>query len=90
MVISGSTQTLNSPPTTFNFIKKTMNLSNEQKLALAQRIADEYSGWIKEELEYQVEDMKDSDELSWDYYTNSGDVDDITNLVTDLVAVPVQ
>ena len=67
-----------------------MNLSNEQKLALAQHIAAEYSLWIKEELEYQVEDMKDSDALSWDYYTNIEDVDDITNLVTDLIAVPVQ
>ena len=89
MVISGLTQTLNSPPTTFKFIKK-MTLTIDQRFALAQRIADEYSGWVKEELEYQVEGMKDSDELSWDYYTNSEDVDYITNLVTDLIAVPVQ
>ena len=81
-------QAQNSPPTTFNFIKK-MNLSTDQRLALAQRIADEYRQWINNEFEYQVEDMKDNDELSWDYYTSPTDIEDIINLVTGIISVPV-
>ena len=88
MVISGLTQTLNSPPTTFNIIKK-MNLTSDQQLALAQRISDEFNGFVKEELEYQVEDMKDNDELDHSYYVTPSDVEGITKLVIDLIAVPV-
>ena len=88
MVISGLTQTLNSPLTTFNIIKK-MNLTSDQQLALAQRIYDEFNGFVKEELEYQVEDMKDNDELDHSYYVTPSDVEGITKLVIDLIAVPV-
>ena len=87
-VNSGSTQTLNSPPTTFNFIKK-MNLTTDQRLALAQRITDEFNVFVKEELNYQVDDMKDNDELSWEYFVTEDDLQDITKLVIDLIAVPV-
>ena len=66
-----------------------MNLSNDQKLALAQRISDEFTGFIKSELDYQVEDMKDSDELSYQYYINQADTEDITKLIIDMIAVPV-
>lgn len=88
MVISGLTQTLNSPPTTINIIKK-MNLTSDQQLALAQRIYDEFNGFVKEELTYQVDDMKDNDELDHSYYVTPSDVEGITKLVIDLVAVPV-
>ena len=67
-----------------------MNLTEEQRLALAQRIYDEFNGFVKSELEYQVEDMKDQDQLSWSYYLNSNDAEDITRLVVDMIAVPVQ
>ena len=67
-----------------------MNLTTDQRLALAQRIADEFQGFVKEELQYQVEDMKDNDELSYDYYTSQDDADNIMKLVIDLIAVPVQ
>ena len=67
-----------------------MNLTTDQRLALAQRIADEFQGFVKEELQYQVEDMKDTDELSYDYYTSQDDADNIMKLVIDLIAVPVQ
>ena len=50
-----------------------MNLTEEQRLALAQRIYDEFNGFVQAELEYQVEDMKDQDQLSWSYYLNSND-----------------
>ena len=66
-----------------------MDLNNEQRLVLAQRIADEFKGFVKEELQYQVEDMKDNDELSWDYYVQDTDQDEVLRLVIDLIAVPV-
>ena len=66
-----------------------MNLSNDQRLALAQRITDEFQSFINEELVYQVEDMKDNDELDHSYYITSTDQKDITKLVIDLIAVPV-
>ena len=78
----------NSQPTTFNFIKK-MNLNNDQRLALAQRIADEFNLFVKEELVYQVDDMKDNDQLNHEYYITPSDQEDITKLVIDLIAVPV-
>ncbi len=66
-----------------------MNLTNDQRLALAQRITDEFNMFIKEELAYQVDDMKDNDELNHDYYITASDQKDITNLVIDLITVPV-
>ena len=66
-----------------------MKLTNDQKLALAQRIFDEFGGFVKEELQYQVEDMKDNDELSWEYHLEDRDAKDITNIVIDLITVPV-
>ena len=66
-----------------------MKLTNDQKLALAQRIFDEFGGFVKEELQYQVEDMKDNDQLSWEYHLEEWDAKDIRNIVVDLIAVPV-
>ena len=34
-----------------------MELTQEQRLILTQRIADEFEGFVKEELQYQVESM---------------------------------
>ena len=66
-----------------------MELTQDQRLALAQRIVDEFTGFVREELQYQVEDMKDQDLLSWEYYVSDEDREDITQLVIDMVAVPV-
>jgi hypothetical protein len=66
-----------------------MNLTNDQRLALAQRITDEFNLFVKEELVYQVDAMKDNDQLNHDYYITSSDQEDITKLVIDLIAVPV-
>lgn len=66
-----------------------MNLSENQRLALAQRIHDEFGGFVKNEIDYQLEDMKDNDELSWEYYITESDAKDITKLVIDMIAVPV-
>ena len=66
-----------------------MNLTNDQRIALAQRITDEFGVFIKSELTYQVDDMKDNDELDHSYYVTTTDVEDITKLVIDMIAVPV-
>lgn len=66
-----------------------MTLTNDQQRALAQRITDEFNMFIKEELAYQVDDMKDNDELDHSYYITPSDVGDITKLVIDMIAVPV-
>lgn len=66
-----------------------MTLTTQQRLALAHRIADEFSGFISSELEYQVEDMKDNDELAHSYYILEEDREDIMKLVIDMIAVPV-
>ena len=67
-----------------------MELTQNQKIALAQRIADEFSGFIKEEYNYQVETMKDNDELAWEYHPSAEDGEDIKQIVIDMIAVPVQ
>ncbi len=66
-----------------------MKLTAEQRVALAERIADEFYGFVTEEYNYQVENMKDNDELSWDYDTNGQDAEDIRKMVIDIIAVPV-
>ena len=67
-----------------------MQLNAEQRLVLAQRIVDEFTGFVKEELQYQVEDMKDNDELSWDYFVQDADQEAVLQEVIDLVSsVPV-
>jgi len=62
-----------------------MNLTTDQKQALAQRIYDEFSGFVKDELEYQIEDMKDNDMLSWEYYSTPEDQQEILSLVRNMV-----
>ena len=67
-----------------------MQLNAEQRLALSQRIADEFRGFVREELQYQVEDMKDNDELSWDYFVQDADQEAVLQEVIDLISsVPV-
>ena len=66
-----------------------MNLNNDQKLSLAERITDEFKSFLNEELYYQVEAMKYNDELNHDYYITPSDQNEITKLVIDLIAVPV-
>jgi len=66
-----------------------MTLTTDQKLALAQRICDEFNLFVKEELVYQIDDMKDNDQLNHEYYITPSDQEDITKLVIDIIAVPV-
>lgn len=67
-----------------------MELTQAQKSALAQRIVDEFNGYVHEEYMYQVENMKDNDELAWGYHPSTKDAEDIKELVIDMIAVPVQ
>ena len=71
------------------FLFAPMNLTTDQKLALTQRIVDNFNSFVQSELEYQIEDMKDNDELDWDYFLRSSDSEDITKMVVDMIAVPV-
>ena len=66
-----------------------MNLTDDQRQALAQRVFDNFENYVRDELEYQVEDMKDNDKLAWEYYLTDKDREDITNMIIDLIAVPV-
>lgn len=66
-----------------------MTLTDEQKLALAHRIHREFTSFMREEMKYQVESMKDDDELAWEYHLTNQDAEDITELVVDMIAVPV-
>ena len=58
---------------------------------LAERIADEFSGWMKEETEYQIDTMKDNDELDWSYYMSEWDRAEVSQMVEKMiVGVPVE
>jgi len=66
-----------------------MNLTDNQRILLAQRITDEFGGFINQELQYQIESLKDDDILDWDYYANEVDTKAIRDLVIELITVPV-
>ena len=66
-----------------------MNLTDKQRILLAQRISDEFGGFINQELQYQIESLKDDDILDWDYYANEVDTKAIRDLVIELITVPV-
>ena len=68
-----------------------MKLTAEQKKMLAERLADEFSGWLKEETEYQLDTMKDNDELDWSYYMSEWDRAEVSQMVEKMiVGVPVE
>ena len=68
-----------------------MKLTADQKMMLAERIADEFSGWMKEETEYQIDTMKDNDELDWSYYMSEWDRAEVAQMVEKMiVGVPVE
>ena len=68
-----------------------MKLTAEQKTILAQRIADEFKVWMVEETEYQIDNMKDNDELDWSYYMSEWDRAEVSQMVEKMiVGVPVE
>ena len=66
-----------------------MKLTTGEQNLLAQRIAKQFDQWITEEMQYQIEDMKDMDELSWEYYYNTEDREVVLRLVQSMISVPV-
>jgi len=68
-----------------------MKLTAEQKTILAQRIADEFKAWMVEEMEYQIDNMKDNDELDWSYYMSEWDRAEVAQMVEKMiVGVPAE
>ena len=68
-----------------------MKLTAEQKTILAQRIAGEFKAWMVEEMEYQIDNMKDNDELDWSYYMSEWDRAEVSQMVEKMiVGVPVE
>ena len=68
-----------------------MKLTAEQKTILAQRIAGEFKAWMVEEMEYQIDNMKDNDELDWSYYMSEWDRAEVAQMVEKMiVGVPVE
>ena len=68
-----------------------MKLTAEQKTILAQRIADEFKAWMVEETEYQIDNMKDNDELDWSYYMSEWDRAEVSQMVEKMiVGVPAE
>ena len=50
-----------------------MKLTPAQTQQLSNLIANEFKAWMSEEMEYQLDFMKDQDELDWGYYLNEWD-----------------
>ena len=75
-------------------LTNSMKLTAEQKTILSERIADEFRDWLDSEMEYQINIMKDNDELDWSYCLSDQterDRQDVTRMVEKMVTtVPVQ
>ena len=63
-----------------------MKLTAEQTAQLSRLIADEFKAWMVEEMEYQVDFMKDQDELDWGYYLNEWDRQEVADRVLKIIA----
>ena len=68
-----------------------MKLTAEQTAQLSNLIANEFKAWMVEEMEYQIDFMKDQDQLDWGYYLNEWDRAEVADRVLKIIApVPVQ
>ena len=54
-------------------LTNSMKLTPAQTQQLSNLIANEFKAWMSEEMEYQLDFMKDQDELDWGYYLNEWD-----------------
>jgi len=66
-------------------LPNSMKLTAEQKTILSERIADEFKSWMVEEMEYQIDSMKDNDELDWSYYMSEWDRQEVSQMVEKMV-----
>jgi len=62
-----------------------MNLTDQQKTKLSQMVYESFTSFYDEELNFQVESLKDTDELSWDYNVTSKDSKEIYDKVQQLI-----
>ena len=63
-----------------------MKLTPAQTQQLSQLIANEFKAWMSEEMEYQLDFMKDQDELDWGYYLNEWDKQAVADSVMKMIA----
>ena len=63
-----------------------MKLTPAQTQQLSQLIADEFKAWLNEETEYQIDFMKDQDQLDWGYYLNEWDRQAVAENVLKMIA----
>ena len=61
-----------------------MSLSEQQKIKLSQLVYNSFSQFYEEELKFQVESLKDNDELNWLYMVTPQDSEEIYDLVQEL------
>lgn len=61
-----------------------MNLTEQQKIHLSQLIYESFSTFYEEELKFQVETLKDEDELDWTYTVTPRDSGEIYDKVQEL------
>ena len=64
-----------------------MNLTEQQKIKLSQLVYNSFSQFYEEELKFQVESLKDNDELNWLYSVTPQDSEEIYDKVQDLFRV---
>jgi hypothetical protein len=62
-----------------------MNLTDQQKTKLSQMVYESFTSFYDEELNFQVESLKDTDELSWDYNVTPKDSKEIYDKVQQLI-----
>ena len=70
-----------------------MNLTEQQKIQLSQLVYESFSSFYEEELKFQVEALKDNDELNWTYVVTPEDSETIYQKVKELFTlerVPVE
>ena len=63
-----------------------MKLTDDQINMLSERIFDAMGGWFDDEMTFQLDYMKDNDELDWNYYLDGADNMKVFRLVQKLVA----
>ena len=63
-----------------------MKLTPAQTAQLSNLIANEFKAWMSEEMEYQLDFMKDNDELDWGYYLNEWDRQAVAEAVLKMIA----
>ena len=83
---SVTTYSLTSTNNNQENLTNSMKLTPAQTQQLSQLIANEFKAWMCDEMEYQIDSMKDNDELDWGYYLNEWDRQAVAETVMKLIA----